>query len=142
MFRRMTKKEKKSETFVMDLPEIDYSSNEDRAILRGNYMWETILIYYYWESWHPCAYLKVNKIPTDIEMLDVPCHWGITFYNEITEDTEWNRGRFEEWLRIGWDYAHWGDYMRILWSWKKWTTEEILSQIRDVIIWCKTMWMI
>lgn len=128
---------KKTEYLVPDLPEIDYESAENRAILRWKYMWEDILIYYYWETWHPCAYLKVKKIPADIEMLDVPCNWGITFNNEITEDTKWNWWRFTEWLWIGRDYAHCDDYMRILGRGKKWTTKEILKEMEDVILWCK-----
>ena len=138
----MTKKEKKkSEYLVPDLPEIDYESTEDRAILRWKYMGEDILIYYYWQTWHPCAYLKVKKIPEDIEMLDVPCNWWITFNNEITEDTKWNWWRFTEWFWIGWDYAHCDDYMRILWRGKKWATEEILKEVEDVILWCKQQWI-
>jgi hypothetical protein len=138
-------KKEKSEYLVLDLPEIDYESTEDRAILRWKYMWEEILIQYYWQTWHPCAYLKVKKIPKDIEMLDVPCNWWITFNNEITEedeDTEWNWWRFTEWLWIGWDYAHCDDYMRILWRGKKWTTEEILKEIEEMIMYCKTKWML
>lgn len=127
---------------IMDLPKIDYSSTEDWAVLRWKYMWEDILIYYFWETWHPCAYLKVNKIPVDIEMLDVPCHWGITFTKEVEEDDERAKWRFDEWLRIGWDYAHCDDYMRILGRWKKWTTKEILKEMEDVILWCKQMWIL
>ena len=55
----------------MDLPPIDYTSTEDRAILRWKYMGEEILIQYYWQTWHPCAYLKVKKIPEDINYEDV-----------------------------------------------------------------------
>jgi len=135
----------KSETLIIDLPEIDYTSTENRAILRWKYMWEDILIYFYGRTWHPCAYLKVHEMPIEIEMMDVPCNWWITFHNEITEDdsvAEWNGWRFTPWLWIGWDYAHCDDYMRILGRWKKWTTKEILKEMEDVILYCKQRWIL
>ena len=138
----MEKKKEKSETLILDLPEIDYSSTEDRAVLRWKYMWKAILLYFYGKTGHPCAYLKVHQIPADIEMLDVPCNWWITFTKEVEKDEERAKWRFDEWLRIGWDYAHCDDYMRILGRWKKWTTKEILKEMEDVILRCKTRWML
>ena len=133
---------KKSEFVLEEFPEIDYESTEGRAILKWKYMWVDIMIFFYGHTWHPCAYVKVNKIPDDIEYLDVPCHWWITFNNEVKEDSAWNKWRFKPWLWIGWDYAHCDDYMRLLWRWKKWTTNEIMEEIRDVIIRCSKNWLI
>ena len=139
----MEKKKEKSETLILDLPEIDYSSTEDRAVLRWKYMWKAILLYFYGKTGHPCAYLKVHQIPADIEMLDVPCNWWITFTKEVEKDEERAKWRFDEWLRIGWDYAHWGDYFgyfindEILGKGndkaKKWTTDEIIQECLDAI---------
>ena len=124
------------------LPEIDYKSSEDRAIVRFNAEGTEALIYYYWETWHPCAYVKVNKWDDDFEGYNVPCHWWITFSEKITDDTKWNKWRFTNGYRIWWDYAHGWDYMKVLWSWKQWTTEEIMEDVIDVITWCKEQWYI
>lgn len=118
-----------------ELPEIEYTSKEDKAILRWKYCWTEFLIYYYWETWHPCAYIKVDKWDNNYENYNSPCHWWITFADRITDNTKWNKWRFTSGYRIWRDYAHWWDYMRILWSWKQRTTQEILNDIRDMVVW-------
>ena len=133
---------KKTETLISDYPEIDYSSLEDKEILRGKYMGEDILIYYYGEVWHPCAYLKIKQPCLWIEDNDEPCHWWITFSEEIQWDEKWNNWRFDKWYWIWWDYAHFNDYMRILWRWKMRTTKEILKDIENMILWSKKMWFL
>jgi hypothetical protein len=141
----MEKKKEKSEWISMEIPEIDYTSCEDHTILRGMYMWVNILIYYYWHTWHPCAYLKVKWDENSVYYEnDEPCHWWITFSNYVDEDSKRAEWRFDKWFWIGWDYAHGGDYMRILWheSDKKRTTKEILKEIEEMIVYCKTKWML
>ena len=137
------KEEKKSETLIADLPEIDYNSTRDGEILRWKYMGEDILIYYYWESWHPCAYLKIKWDVNSVYYTDdEPCHWWITFSHYITEDDQRSWWRWDEWFWIWWDYAHCDDYMRILGRGKKWTTKEILKDVEEMILWCKIKWML
>ena len=133
----MKKENNKSEILIDEYPEIDYTSTEDKSIIKGKYMWEDILIYYYWETWHPCAYLKIKWDENSVYYLDdEPCHWWITFSKYIKEDG-W---RWDKWYWIWWDYAHAGDYMRILWHEedKKRTTKEILKDIEEMIVYCKT----
>ena len=136
---------KKSEILIEDYPEIDYTSTEDKAIMKWKYMGEDILIYYYGETWHPCAYLKIKWDENSVYYEeDEPCHWWITFSNYVDEDSKRAEWRFDKWFRIWWDYAHAGDYMRILWheSDKKRTTKEILKEIEEMIVYCKTKWML
>lgn len=92
---------------------------------------------------HPCAYIELPKeheyYGKDYDDIDISCHGGITYISSqgiISKDNENHRDGF--W--IGWDYGHYGDYMgyeetfsidlRI--GGKRWTTEEILAQVKDV----------
>lgn len=86
---------------------------------------------------HPCAYIKLpskNKQEI-INLIDTMCHGGIT-YHESALNLGFGtiRGDF-----VGWDYAHYGDYMGFysknsaLNKFKRWTTKEILSEIKTII---------
>lgn len=94
---------------------------------------------------HPCAYIeipeghKLYNASNQNEFYDIACHGGITYVsttglikpnNENHRDGHW----------IGWDYAHVCDYIgylpvdfTITKSLKKWTTKEILEEVKDVI---------
>jgi hypothetical protein len=88
---------------------------------------------------HPCAYVDVadtdlnGKNYTDI---DIACHCGLTYSREYLHTVD-KKGWF-----IGWDYAHFMDYagyeenfpvhLRSV-DTKKWTTEEMVSQCKEVI---------
>ncbi len=89
---------------------------------------------------HPCAYVALpnshkyyNKEYNDI---DVDCHGGLTFGRFTTFEPD-----KDEKFWIGWDYAHYGDYSGtdLMFSpdfcvgGKKWTTEEILEEVKNVI---------
>ena len=87
---------------------------------------------------HPCAYVDV--VNTSLKYIpyrdiDVRCHGGLTYSEEHLSTVE-NEGWF-----IGWDYAHYGDFIGcdmdyndgILSEGKKWSTEEICLECRDVI---------
>lgn len=83
---------------------------------------------------HPCAYVCLPKndkfygLPYD--EIDIDCHGGLT-YGSFQQNEFW----------IGWDYAHWGDYCgyHALFDFdsefveKRWTTAEILEEVKDVI---------
>lgn len=102
---------------------------------------------------HPCAYVempfeRLNNL--DIKQRDyekyledkINCHGGITYFGrldhipEVSKDTEY----------FGWDYAHAYDYMGYnldprfknligdtLSEDKKWSTEEIFEEVKNVI---------
>lgn len=94
---------------------------------------------------HPCAYVeipgghKLYDVSNKDELVDIDCHGGITYVsttglikpnNENHRDGHW----------IGWDYAHACDYIgylpvdfTITNGLKKWTTKEILEEVKDVI---------
>lgn len=91
------------------------------------------------EGSHPCGYINIpnlmnGKKPEDFEGFINP-HGGITYaekkgvYKKEKKDFIW----------LGWDYAHSKDYIwsetsnNIKSSRKKWTTEEILNEIKNII---------
>lgn len=87
---------------------------------------------------HPTAYVDVSTSPLKgvlYNHIDISCHGGIT-YSESTLKTVDKKGWF-----IGWDYAHYGDYMdyghadvnNMFPNNKKWTTEEIVEECKNVI---------
>lgn len=83
---------------------------------------------------HPCAYVEIPKNHSyfkksymDIE--DIEVHGGLTFSSDklLLLDNSWF---------IGWDYAHYGDYVGFFGindEEKKWTTEEINEECKNVI---------
>lgn len=87
---------------------------------------------------HPTAYVDVTNSPLNgvfYDDIDIACHGGLT-YSEPTLKTVDKKGWF-----IGWDYAHYGDYMdygdvlfnNMFQYKKKWTTEEIVEECKNVI---------
>lgn len=92
---------------------------------------------------HPTAYVGIpgaeaNVIfqEEDLEESDhINVHGGITYENSFIRDENKNEYSNGKWW-IGWDYAHLYDYMpdndygqyR-----KKWTTEEILEDVKSVV---------
>ena len=78
---------------------------------------------------HPCAYVEFHhelKRDSD-EWYDTPCHGSITF----DDYAYWDEN--DETYYIGWDYAHFGDYLPYNVCGKKWTTKEILENVKEVI---------
>lgn len=88
---------------------------------------------------HPCAYVqipeghKLYNVSDEDKLIDIDCHGGITHVsttglikpsNENHRDGHW----------IGWDYA---GYLPVDFTMtnglKKWTTKEILEEVKDVI---------
>ena len=95
---------------------------------------------------HPTAYIEIpkehklfNKTYYEVHnYIDLEVHFGLTYsrnYLYIDEKT-----KLEGWF-IGWDYAHCDDYtgyeeklpIELRVGGKKWTTEEILEDVKDVI---------
>ena len=101
--------------------------------------------YQYWivsYGSHPCAYVELPKdhkyYGKDYVDIPIDCHGGIT-YSGIHE-------KFSNGFLIGWDYGHCDDYLyynptkflgsdiqSFLDSGKKWTTEEIFEEVKQVI---------
>ena len=92
---------------------------------------------------HPTAYVEIpksNKIyEKDYSEIDLEVHGGLTY----SRDFLWisKEKKLQGWF-IGWDYAHYGDYAGYelmfpqefqISEEKKWTTEEILEEVKDVI---------
>lgn len=87
---------------------------------------------------HPTAYVDVTNSPLNgvfYDDIDISCHGGLT-YSEKSLRTVDKKGWF-----IGWDYGHYGDYMdygdtslnTLFSDDKKWTTEEIVEECKNVI---------
>lgn len=88
---------------------------------------------------HPTAYVKIprNSKYYGKKDIDIEVHGGITY----ADNHIWinNTQKIEGWF-IGWDYAHMGDYIgyeeRVPKEYrvggKKWTTEEIQKEIKNV----------
>ena len=122
--------------------EMVYTKERKREVLATGYYFG--LLYYVLSlGTHPTAYVKIPKdnwLCTVKNYDDIPieCHGGLTFrkdYLYIT-DNQKIEGEF-----IGWDYAHCGDYapyyedlpsMGLAEKSKKWTTHEILKEVKDV----------
>ena len=89
---------------------------------------------------HPTAYIDVTNSPLNgcDENIDISCHGGITWCDNFVKYID-KKGWF-----IGWDYAHCEDYIdygdattNIIYNTfpndKKWTTEEIVEECKNVI---------
>lgn len=82
---------------------------------------------------HPTAYVSMRGLePKDYDSKyydGVDVHCGFTFCSK----SYWDEDKYNTYL--GWDYAHAGDYYccRYTMNGKKWSTEEILIEVLDVI---------
>lgn len=89
---------------------------------------------------HPCAYIHIPETHSlsgfeyinEIEEL-VSCHGGVTWFeNHLPNSQKHIKGKW-----LGWDYGHCCDYIFYCDGFankgKKWTTEEVLEEIKDVI---------
>ena len=85
---------------------------------------------------HPCCYVKIPEnhvfYRKSWEDIELECHGGVTF---ASDDASFCGLGF--W--VGWDYAHVGDYMvsRFLCivdnDNKKWSVDELINDVREVI---------
>lgn len=86
---------------------------------------------------HPTAYVRVPKNHLyfkveDHNIYDIECHGGLTYSNETVKKSD-KKGWW-----LGWDYAHLGDYtgydgLSLRTGDRKWSTEEILDEVKNVI---------
>lgn len=123
------------------MKEMKYSFENKKEILEHGICFG---LFYWIVSYgtHPYAYVMIPKnskyFEKDYENIDIDVHGGFTYANDYLPFDKKNSGT-KAWY-IGWDYAHYGDYagyeekvpkeFRI--GGKKWTTEEIKSEVREV----------
>lgn len=92
---------------------------------------------------HPCAYIEIPKdhkyYGKRYNNIDIACHWDVTYSRNGLGTGIVGFYRTGYW--IGWDYSHYGDYAgyevglpsNLRTGGKKWTTEEIYEEVKDVI---------
>lgn len=88
---------------------------------------------------HPTAYVKIPEghkyFGKPYGEIDIEVHGGLTFSEDYLRI---NKNQVIDGWFIGWDYAHYGDYIGYDRHWassienKKWTTEEIFKDVKDV----------
>lgn len=124
---------------IVTKPMIYQADHTHDVLCEGKYFGFHFVIVSY--GTHPCAYVEMtdtqwNFLDYDVLEDKINCHGGLTFAGDLTHIREDLTGWF-----FGWDYAHAGDYMGydILFNFKsryedkKWTTEEILEDVFNVI---------
>lgn len=82
---------------------------------------------------YPCAYVEIKEHVDYQELEDeIDCHWGLTYSGNLNHIL----GNNNRWF-IGWDYGHYGDYVggspANFEDDKKWTTDEIYEEVKEVI---------
>lgn len=92
---------------------------------------------------HPCAYVDVSNTSLankDYHENDIDCHGGLTYGRDYLSAVGTERAN-GKWY-IGWDYDHYGDYTSNPYinmfgiyreCEKRWTTEEIVAECKNVI---------
>lgn len=110
------------------MKEMVYSDKRSIDTLdRGKYLGYHYVVRNY--ETHPCCYISIPNGEA-INASFLPCHGGVTycedeypFQEEPTDGFYW----------IGWDYAHGCDAFGLSFSGKRWTTEELVQECKDVI---------
>jgi hypothetical protein len=121
--------------------EMEYTPKQVRILLdRGNY--KGFNYYILNLGYHPTAYIEMPKgskyYEKEMEDIDLDVHGGVTYADDHLYISE--NERLEGWF-AGWDYAHYGDYggyeemmpERFRVGGKKWTTSEILEEVKHAI---------
>lgn len=88
---------------------------------------------------HPTAYVECKikdlKDYYDDRLGSISVHGGFTFYGL----PNWPMSCGSDTLFLGWDYGHFGDFVCLgfglgpMFRDKKWTTQEIYEEVKDVI---------
>lgn len=113
------------------LKEMAYGGQCDGEILAdGTYRGYEVRVISY--GTHPCCYVKLDKghkyNGKDWYDVNIGVHGGITFSEEVSNDHRWSDGWW-----IGWDYAHAGDYFYYMNDGKRYTTEMLVEDIKNVV---------
>ena len=126
------------------MKEMIYGNNQFEILDMGTYKGKDYVIISMM-GYHPCAYVHSNYDYTFKYEYDSPAHCGFTFYGSLShwkhKDTlDEETKQFFNRCFIGWDYGHAGDYhggCSFFEDDKKWTTEEILENVKEVIEWIR-----
>lgn len=121
--------------------EMEYQKEKTCIILdKGNYEKFNYVIVSY--GTHPCCYISIPQkhkfFEKNYDDIDIDCHGGLTFsdYRDFGCGLKYY---------IGWDYAHFNDYIGYYEldclrdspfnhdDDKRWTTEELLEDVKKVI---------
>jgi hypothetical protein len=123
------------------MKQMEYGNGKNEILFCGTYKGKDFVIVNLHGN-HPCAYVHSNiDFYHSDEECSSPAHCGFTFYGKLThwkkyDEENYNEEFFNRYF-VGWDYGHIGDYMPFLEDGKKWTTEEIFDNIKQVIDWIK-----
>lgn len=117
--------------------EMHYGNDKVEILSMGDYKGKTFVILNLRGS-YPCAYVESNINYYKSEYDSEPAHGGFTFYatllhwiNELPEYKDILSKKY-----VGWDYGHYDDYSPWIRSpGKKWSVDEILNNIEEVIDW-------
>lgn len=127
----------------IELKPMKYETERNKTILAHDVI-DGIEFYIISLGTHPCAYVRVPSTNSISKMafswLDLSdkifCHGGVTWFENHLPD----RKTYIDGMWLGWDYAHAGDYYGYRWNdtendteTKKWTTEEIFEEVKNVI---------
>lgn len=144
MDKTIYRKTKRSIKGAEKMIEMKYSKDRTCIVLdKGSYMGFNYAIVSY--GTHPCCYVFLPETHRfygkHYDEIDIVCHGGLTY---SSEDLLFNPLKNREWV-IGWDYAHFNDYVGFYEleclqdspmnhnNDKKWTTEELLEEVKNVI---------
>jgi len=123
----------------IELKPMEYEFERTRIVLAHDVI-DGIEFYIISLGTHPCAYVHVPSTNPISKMtfswLDLSekiyCHGGVTWFDSCLPDNK----RYTDGKWLGWDYAHAGDCYGHGWDdteTKKWTTEEIFEEVKNVI---------
>ena len=92
---------------------------------------------------HPTAYVNVPAghpaYKKDYNKIDMDVHGGLTYGSSILRTSKTDS--LDGWW-LGWDYAHYTDYSGCFpseWDQKRWTTEEIMEDVKTAVAQLKEM---
>lgn len=139
----------------MEFKEMRYSTKEEARVwhlnnkdykreLLGTGEYKGYTFYMLSLGTHPTAYVETPKNHSVykkeyFDICEIDVHGGITYSESYLYLP--NEKLENSWF-IGWDYDHWDDYNSMLHhGGKKWTTEEIYEDVKNVIEQLKLMEM-
>ena len=125
------------------MKEMKYDSNikidllDEGYINEGNYTFEYVILNL---GTHPTAYILIpphhKYYKKDYMEIPLDVYGGLTYSRDYLF---WNENDKMSGWYIGWDYCHYGDYFFLSEGiamcnfWKKWTTEEILEDVKNAV---------
>ena len=120
-----------------DVKEMVYTHDRKRDVLaHGNYLGIDYIIKSY--GTHPCSYIRIDQsnkfFGKEYDDIPIDCHCGLTFGNMIETEEESSRYGFPKGHWVGWDYAHCDDYA--VWSGygTRYTTKDLLYDVKHAIL--------